>query len=111
MTLAELIGWLDQRTDHTFLAGTAQESLEQARSGSHPDPIAAEVLAAIAEGCGCETAEGPVERAAVVTSLGPLRLKYQADDAPVEGFRLMREAVIAVDEAFDNEALAQKAGS
>ncbi|MGM0411794.1 MAG: hypothetical protein ACQERG_00590 [Pseudomonadota bacterium] len=110
MTLGELLQYLDAHTNHDFLAGEVAESLTRAQNGEHPDPIAGEILAGIAEGCGAANTDAEVERSQVVNSIGPLRLKYQADDAPVEGFRLMRETVLAIDAAFDQEAIQQKTG-
>ena len=110
MTLGELLQFLDANTSHDFLAGGVAESLTLARNGEHPDPIAGEILAGIAEGCGATDTDTEVERAQVVNSIGPLRLKYQADDAPMEGFRLMRETVLAIDGAFDDEAIRRKTG-
>lgn len=38
-------------------------------------------------------------------SLSPLRLKYMADNAPVEGFRMVEKIITTIDAAYNEEAL------
>lgn len=108
MTLAELITYLDEKTPYSYLAGSAEESYELAKKQSHPDPLIGEIIVAIAEGGECQSVQSVVVREKVVTSLGQIRLRFMADDAPVEGFRLVEGSIITIDAAFNDEALAQK---
>jgi hypothetical protein len=105
MTLSELLQYLNDNSGYVLLDGDAEETLAKARAGSHPNSLAGEIIGAIAHHCGCDSAQCAVERAQVVSAVGPVRLKYMADDAPVEGFRMVERVVQAVDGAFNEEAL------
>jgi hypothetical protein len=70
--------------DQRFLDGDASQTLAKARDGSHRDPIAAEVLVALMDGAGADSADTELDRATAVKSIGPVRLKYMKDDAPVK---------------------------
>ena len=76
----------------------------KALGATHRDPLMGEVIAALAAHAG-GGADGVVERAEMVKALGPIRLKYMADDAPVDAFRTVQQLVDAIDAAFDEEAL------
>jgi hypothetical protein len=78
--------------------------------GSHRDPFVAEVLTALMNGAGADSPGAELERAVAVKALGPLRLKYMKDDAPVEGFRLVEKTIVTIDAAYNEEALASKSG-
>ncbi|MDH5300624.1 MAG: hypothetical protein OEW58_04610 [Gammaproteobacteria bacterium] len=108
MTLAQLLDYFQHHTKFEFMQGDAQQTLDAARSGSHQHQLAAEMVVAIAAANHCESAAGEVVREVTVKSLGPLRLKYMADDAPVDGFRMLEHTVVAIDDAFNAEALAAK---
>lgn len=108
MTLRELLEYLDSHTSFGFMDGTPQETLDKARGGEHARPMAGEIIAAIAAGCGCDDVEASLARVDTVNALGPTRLKYMADDAPVEGFRAVEGTIHAIDGAFNDEALRQK---
>ncbi len=41
----------------------------------------------------------------MVKAMGPIRMKYMGDDAPHETFRAGQRLIVAVDSAFDDEAL------
>lgn len=110
MTFAELIQYLDANTDFSILDGDAAATFEKASGGTHADPIIGEILKAIIEGNDCTESGCALERAGVVTAIGPLRLKYMADDAPVEGFRAVEGIIQTVDSAFNEEALRLKQG-
>lgn len=105
MTLAELLACLDARTPDGLLDGTPEETLAKARAGSHRHPVAGAIVAALA---GAGDARAPLERAQAVAALGPLRLVYMKDDAPVEGFRMVERIVHAIDSAYNDEALRRK---
>ncbi|AKJ94620.1 MULTISPECIES: hypothetical protein [Thioalkalivibrio] len=106
MTLSQLLQYLDEHMDGVFLDGDPAASLEKARSGDHRNPIAAEVLVALMDGAGSDSPDATMERAEAVKSIGPTRLKYMGDDAPVEGFRLVEKTIVTIDAAYNEEALA-----
>ncbi|WP_018936812.1 hypothetical protein [Thioalkalivibrio sp. ALJ24] len=108
MNLSELLNYLDRNLDTEFLDGDAAGTLEKARSGEHKDPIAAEILVALMDGAGADGPDTPLERAEAVKAIGPLRLKYMGDDAPVEGFRLVEKTITTIDAAYNEEALAAR---
>lgn len=108
MTFAELVAFLDQDLQYEVLDGDAATTLTKARAGNHQDPIMGAILTAIADGCGCDDAQASLARAEVIKALGPMRLEYMADDAPVDGFRKLEFLVRSVDGAFNAEALAAK---
>lgn len=109
MTLTELLTYLDQNTEYDFLSGSAEETLSKALDGSHPNEVISEMLKLISEKCGCQSADCMLERVTTVNAMGPLRLKFMADDAPVEGFRLVERSIVAIDDAFNAEALRNRA--
>ena len=49
-----------------------------------------------------------IVRVQAVKTLGPIRLFYMKDDAPVEGFRLVEDIVHKIDGAFNDEAMRLK---
>jgi hypothetical protein len=108
MTFEQLLHYLDYHMDQRFLDGDASETLTKARDGSHRDPIVAEVLVALMDGAGADSADTKLDRATAVKSIGPVRLKYMKDDAPVEGFRLVEKTIVTIDAAYNEEALAAK---
>jgi len=111
MTLEELLTYLDAHLESSVLDGSAADTLSNALSGGHVDPMIGEIIRSIAQGAGCTSVAQPIERAGTVKALGPLRLKYMADDAPVDGFRTLEMLVRAVDGAFNEETLRQQRGS
>lgn len=108
MTLSDLLHYLDRHMDGVFLDGDAGATLEKARAGEHRNPIAAEVLVALMDGAGADGPDTTLERAEAVKAIGPVRLKYMADDAPVEGFRLVEKTIVTIDAAYNEEALASR---
>ena len=108
MTLAELMQYLNANTRYGVLDGEPGQTLEKARSGKHRDALIGAIIAAIARECACADASATVERARVINALGSIRLKYMADDAPVEGFRTVEALIQAIDSAFNDEALRHK---
>lgn len=108
MTLEQLLTYLDRQMDQRFLDGDATATLARARDGRHRDPYVAEVLVALMDGAGADSPGTELERAAAVKALGPVRLKYMKDDAPVEGFRLVEKTIVTIDAAYNEEALAAK---
>ncbi|MBS0002122.1 MAG: hypothetical protein KFF45_03490 [Thioalkalivibrio sp.] len=108
MTLEQLLTYLDDHMEQDLLDGDAAETLNKARDGSHRDPIVAEILTALMDGAGADSPGTELVRAVAVKAIGPLRLKYMKDDAPVEGFRLVEKTIVTIDAAFNEEALATR---
>jgi len=104
MTFQELFTYLNKNTKYDFI--TEDSPLTQAMTGHHEDELIGEIIASVAKGCGCDTIDHVILRQDVIKALGPLRLKYMKDDAPVEGFRLIESTVPVIDSAFNDEALA-----
>ena len=104
MTFRELIAYLGAHSKHEMLDGEVATTLEKARSGAHRNPLAGQIVAALYEKTGLIDLEAPLERANAINALGPIRLAYMRDDAPVEGFRLVEEVVYLIDGAFNEEA-------
>jgi hypothetical protein len=105
MTLEELLQYLEDHTEFQLLDGTPEESLRKAVDGTHSQPVAAEIIRAFNEKAGDAGANAALERVDAVKSLGPLRLRYMADDAPVEGFRMVEKIITTIDAAYNEEAL------
>jgi hypothetical protein len=106
MTLDELFRYLDQHTPYRYLCDS--DAVELARQGRHPDPLIGEIISAISQKCQCANLACEVVREQVVRALSPLRLRFMADNAPVEGFRLIEKSIITIDAAFNDEALRKK---
>ncbi|MEW5709868.1 MAG: hypothetical protein AB1830_13340 [Pseudomonadota bacterium] len=108
MTFAELLAYLDAHTPQGLLDGTPEETVAKARAASHRDPVAGAIVASLFQGSGLQAVGDPIARERAVAALGPLRLAYMKDDAPVEGLRRVERVVHAIDRAFDEEALRLK---
>ncbi|MDX1812134.1 MAG: hypothetical protein R3240_09315 [Gammaproteobacteria bacterium] len=106
MTLIELFSYLNENTPHQFFSSEAE--LASAISGTHENPLMGQMIKLIAEKNQCTDINDEVKREVVVTALGPLRLEYMKDDAPVEGFRLLEGTIPVIDLAFNDEALKNK---
>jgi hypothetical protein len=105
MKFGELLQYLDLNTDFDILDGSPAETFEKAQGGTHGNPIAAELITTSAGALGLGSVDDEVARIEFVNSLGKMRLKYMADDAPVEGFRLVEKVITTADAAFNEEAL------
>ncbi len=108
MTLAELLQYLDRNTAFDILDGPPGDTLTKALADRHGNALAGAIIRGIAEGNHCSGEESTVDRAASITALGPLRLQYMKDDAPVDGFRMLEQIIHAIDGAFNDEALRAK---
>jgi hypothetical protein len=104
MTLNELLQYLQENAGFALLDGTPEESIRKAVEGSHAQPIAAEIIRAFNDKAGDAGGGASLERIDAVKSLGPLRLEYMADDAPVEGFRMVEKIITTIDAAYNDEA-------
>ncbi|MDH5257203.1 MAG: hypothetical protein OEX07_04325 [Gammaproteobacteria bacterium] len=103
MTFQELFIYLNENTKYDFITDTSP--LEGAINGKHENELIGDIISSVAKSCGCETVDQTLLRQDVVKALGPIRLKYMKDDAPVEGFRLVEGTVPVIDQAFNDEAL------
>lgn len=110
MTVAQLLNYLSDHCKFDVLDGDVAQTLAKARAGTHRDPIMGEILAALSAGAGGAGLDSAIERADATLALGPLRLRYMKDDAPVRGFRMVESVVHEIDGAFNEEALRQKYG-
>lgn len=108
MTLEQLLQYLDSHSGYKVLEGDAAQTLTKARAGQHSDPLMGEILKSLYEGAGGTDAGSAITRAQATTSLGPLRLRYMKDDAPVAGFRMVEKTIHTIDGAFNDEALQEK---
>lgn len=106
MTFEQLLTFVAEQTNKDFLSSGV--TLEQIIKGHHPHQLIGDMIRRIADYCSCQTLDCELKREDVVKALGPLRLEYMKDDAPVEGFRLLEGAIVAIDLAFNNEALQNK---
>lgn len=106
MTLLQLFSYLNENTPHRFFS--TEDELAAAIAGQHESPLMGEMIRLIAEKNGCSDIHCELKREVVVTALGPLRLEYMKDDAPVEGFRLLEGTIPVIDLAFNDEALKAK---
>lgn len=110
MTFEQLVQYLNAHSGYVVLDGDPAQTLAKARSGRHSDALMGEILKSLYEGAGCTDVDAPVTRAQATTSLGPLRLRYMKDDAPVAGFRMVEKIIHTIDGAFNHEALQEKLG-
>lgn len=110
MKFGDLLQYLDRHTEFEILDGTPAETLEKARAGTHKNSFSGELISVSAENLALESVDDTPARVEFVNSLGRLRLKYMADDAPVEGFRLVEKVITTADAAYNEEALREKKG-
>lgn len=89
MTYTELLTSLQART-HYQLTPQAQ------------DAFLAEVVSMIYNWCALDHAHAPVERAAVVNALGPLRRRFMTGEGNVQDFHRLNQIIEAIDAAFDD---------
>ncbi|MDH5693575.1 MAG: hypothetical protein OEZ47_10770 [Gammaproteobacteria bacterium] len=90
------------------LERTQNISLLDINGNIHTSSFLEEIINSISNGCNCQSLDCTVAREQVVNSLGPKRLELMADDAPVDQFRQIESLVVAIDEAFNTEALASR---
>lgn len=111
MTLSDLIIYLDRFSGYQILDGSPAETLAKSLSGNHSNTYIGEIISSMAEKLGLDDVDRVMpERVQVINSLGNLRLKYMADDAPVEGFRIVEKVIATIDSAYNEEALDHKGG-
>ncbi|APZ41864.1 hypothetical protein [Acidihalobacter ferrooxydans] len=108
MTFSELLDFIEQNTDLTILKGSPADTLAASRNHA-ADDYAGEIVAALADRLGLDNADAQLPpRTTTINALGQTRLKYFADDAPVEGLRFVEKFIAAVDAAYNEEALREQ---
>lgn len=99
MTLRELLSFIDGQ-GIPLCQGGALDPMPSGASG-----VAGEVVALLLAD---QPVDALIDRAEAIGRLGSIRRRYMADDAPVEGFRLVERVVLEIDKAFNEEALRQR---
>ncbi|HET9113532.1 MAG TPA: hypothetical protein VFN66_06650, partial [Burkholderiales bacterium] len=72
------------------------------------NPVIGNIIAQMYKNSGIKQPDETITRAQAINTLGPIRLFYMKDDAPVEGFRLVEDIVYKIDGAFNDEAMRAK---
>lgn len=108
MTFTELLQYLHDKAGLDVLDGTPEETLAKAQNNRHKNLLTGQVIAGMFLKTGLVSVNDPITRAQAVTAIGPIRLVFMKDDAPVEGFRLVEKIVQGIDGAFNQEALRLK---
>lgn len=108
MNFGTLITYLDHQSEVAFLEGDTIETLAKLKAKQHNNPFVQEILSNILDNCQIESVESILTRTDVAQALAKTRLKYMADDAPVEGFRLVEKTILWIDDAFNEEAWQDK---
>ncbi len=108
MTLGELLQYLDEHTELDVLDGSPTQSVDKAKADTHKNTYVGEIIRAVMDKCGLQSGDDSLERVDFVNSLSQLRLKYMADDAPVEGFRTVERVIATADAAYNEETLREQ---
>ena len=108
MTFAELLQYLDLHMPLEIIIGDPQATVDSALKGSHRNELVGQIIASMFEKSEVENVNSEIERARAVAALGPIRLRFMKDDAPVEGFRIVERIVHHIDGAYNEEALRLK---
>ncbi|MDA8224943.1 MAG: hypothetical protein M0T86_03365 [Betaproteobacteria bacterium] len=108
MTFNELLDYLLHSSKYDIADGDRDHTLNAALDGSHKNPVAGHILAQLYQNSQIASPGDALERVQAVKALGPVRLHYMKDDAPVEGFRMVEDIVHKIDGAYNDEALRQK---
>ncbi len=108
MTFHELLHSIMQHSRYPIANGDVINTLQSALDEQHPNQTAGGIIASLYRNSGLASPEDSLERVQAVKALGPIRLFYMKDDAPVEGFRMVEDIVHAIDGAYNDEALRQK---
>ncbi len=108
MNFTELLDYLMRNSKYDITDGDAGQTLDAALTGRHKNPVAGDIIAQLYRNSRLDSPQQPLERAQAVTALGPIRLQYMKDDAPVEGFRMVEDIVYKIDGAYNDEILRNK---
>lgn len=105
MTFNELLTYMGAHCKHDIMDGDAAATLAKAQAGSHKNELAGHIIRELYAKTGVASPETELDRVTAINSMGPMRLFYMRDDAPVEGFRLVEDMVREIDGAYNEEAL------
>ncbi len=108
MTFNELLGYLMSHSKYDITDGDVSQTFTAAQTGTHKNAIAGHIIAQLFSNSKLADVNDSLERTQAVNALGPIRLFYMKDDAPVEGFRLVEDIVHKIDGAYNDEALRQR---
>ncbi len=108
MTFNELLAYVLQHAKYDLSDGDLAHTLSAALAEQHKNPIAGHIIAQMYQNSALASPDDSLERIQAVKALGPIRLHYMKDDAPVEGFRLVEDVVHKIDGAYNDEALRHK---
>ncbi|MDR3390247.1 MAG: hypothetical protein P4L77_00790 [Sulfuriferula sp.] len=108
MTFIELLGYIGSHCKYDVMDGDIDTTLALALDGKHKNPVVGNIIAQMYKNSGIANAAVEIDRAQAINTLGPIRLFYMKDDAPVEGFRLVEDIVHKIDGAFNDEAMRLK---
>jgi hypothetical protein len=109
MTFIELLTFISTHSKYDITDGDIDNTLTVALEGKHKNAVIGDIIAQMYKNSGLTDTNAEIERALAIKTLGPIRLFYMKDDAPVEGFRLVENIVHAIDGAFNDEAMRLKA--
>jgi hypothetical protein len=105
MTFAEFLLRIHPYCDHRVLAGNPVETFDAVQQGTHPDEQYGRLIKVLIDWCALASSDAVVERATLVNALGPVRLEYQQDGAPQDGYAELAKLIRAIDAAFDDALL------
>ncbi|MHB1677597.1 MAG: hypothetical protein ACYCSS_08705 [Sulfuriferula sp.] len=108
MTFIELLSYVGKHSKYDLMDGDIDQTLNLSLEGKHRNPVIGNIIAQIYKNSGINQIDDVINRAQAVNALGPIRLFYMKDDAPVEGFRLVEDIVHKIDGAFNDEAMRSK---
>lgn len=108
MTFNALLQFILQHSKYPLAQGDAQATLDAALQEKHSNPLAGSVIAQLYTNSNLSSPEDSLDRIQAIKALGPIRLHYMKDDAPVEGFRMVEDIVHKIDGAYNDEALRLK---
>ena len=108
MTFADLLNYLQENSKYTVLDGDIMQTIAKTESNTYENPLMGEIIKHLFAAVNAADVNAPITRAQATTALGPLRLIYMKDDAPVDGFRMLGRIIHTIDGAFNDEALHEK---
>lgn len=108
MTFIELLGYVGAHCKYDIMDGDIVTTLTLALDGKHKNPVVGNIIAQMYKNSAVSSPDAEIGRAQAINTLGPIRLFYMKDDAPVEGFRLVEDIVHKIDGAFNDEAMRLK---
>ncbi|MDA8327814.1 MAG: hypothetical protein M0Z83_02450 [Betaproteobacteria bacterium] len=108
MTFTALLSYILQHSKYDLAQGDVSATLNAALNEQHNNTIAGHIIAQLYTHSALQSPDEELNRAQAIKALGPIRLHYMKDDAPVEGFRMVEDIVHKIDGAYNDEALRAK---